>query len=159
MQILYDQRWVRLRIHHIKTDDKWSPALLFCLTVLVAERSPLITPDLLELDSATRFINAPLEEAPLLPFWASMGKSPTAKDWFPGVLLRTGDEEDKRVSPSEHFLLVLFLSFISWFPYKNRICCMRNRTTQNKQPLYWGKILKRTDQCIYKCFESPRLQM
>uniref|UniRef100_A0A0A9GI16 Uncharacterized protein n=1 Tax=Arundo donax TaxID=35708 RepID=A0A0A9GI16_ARUDO len=89
------------------------PALLFCLTVRVAERSPLVAPDLLEFASVICLRNVPLEDATLLPFWASTDKNFTGKRSFPGVLLRTGDGDDRHISTLGHFLLDLFLSFSS----------------------------------------------
>jgi hypothetical protein len=57
------------KANHIKREEKmFPPALLFCFTVLVAERSPLVAPDLLQFVSGIRFKNAPLGDATLLPF-------------------------------------------------------------------------------------------
>ena len=91
-----------------------SPALLFCFTVIVAERSHLVEPDLLlEFGSAPLLKTAPFEDATLLPFETSTGRSFTEEDSFPAVLFRIGDEEERHSSPRGHFFLVLFLSFSS----------------------------------------------
>lgn len=63
----------------------------FCFTVLVAERSPLVAPDLLEFVSILRLRNVPLGDNTLLPFWASSDKNFNGKVSFPGALLRPGD--------------------------------------------------------------------
>jgi hypothetical protein len=80
----------------------------------VAERSPLVAPDLLlQFGSVTFLKNDPLEDPTLLPLETSTAKSFTEKDSFPGVLLTAEDEEDRHTSPRGHFFLVLFLSFSS----------------------------------------------
>ena len=92
------------------------PDFLFCFTVLVVERSPLVVPDLLEIGSATRLKIVPLGDATLLPFWAYTDSNFTGGVSFPGALLTIGDGEGRHISTRERFLLDLFLSFSSCFP-------------------------------------------
>jgi hypothetical protein len=127
----------------------------------VAERSPLAAPGLLEFISVLRLRNVPLGDDTLQPFWASSDKNFTSKGSFPGALLRLGDWEDRHISTCGHFLLDLFLSFSSWFPYNKEHIAWKWRRLRNSllKEEKKGQTSKVTNQCFNKWFESPRLQM